>query len=261
MDKHIEELLPFYALDALTDEERSLVDAYLVEHPEARAQVEEMSRAASVLPQSVAPVEPSRRTKEALLARVAAEARPQVVRSSEQIQPSRRLNRMESFFRTFSLAAAAIAIIWIIVLNIQVVQLRNEVASLNESLAAQSESLNQFIENFPQTNPSRTITVSLKGTNAEPQAQGQLIADPASQSAVLVVTGLPPLEPGKTYQVWLIANAPVSAGLLTVDANGQGVLIVTTTESIGSFQSLGISVEPEGGSPQPTGDIVILSEL
>src|SRR4029453_6246100 len=102
---------------------------------------------------------------------------------------------------------------------------------------------------------------SLKGTNVQPQAQGQLIADPASQSAVLVVTGLPPLEPGKTYQVWLIAGAPVSAGLLTVDSEGRGVFVVTKTESIGSFQSLGISVEPDGGSPQPTGDIVILSEL
>jgi anti-sigma-K factor RskA len=46
-----------------------------------------------------------------------------------------------------------------------------------------------------------------------------------------------------------------------VDANGQGVLIITSTESIGSFKSLGISVEPEGGSLQPTGDIVVLSDL
>jgi anti-sigma-K factor RskA len=147
------------------------------------------------------------------------------------------------------------------VLNIQVTQLRNEIASLNNALAAQSTSLNQIIEKLPQTNPSGAITVALKGTPAEPNAQGQLIADPASQSAVLVVTGLPPLEAGKTYQVWLIAGAPVSAGLLTVDANGQGVLIVTSTESIGSFKSLGISVEPAGGSPQPTGDIVVLSDL
>ena len=258
MDNHIEELLPFYALDALTDDERELVEAYLANHPEARAQVEEMTRTASVLPQGVSPVQPSPRTKDALMARVAADER---VRSSVPSQPSRRVNRFESFFRTFSLAGAAIAIIWVIVLNIQVTQLRNEIASLNSALAAQSTSLNQIIEKLPQINPSGAITVALKGTQAGPNAQGQLIADPASQSAVLVVTGLPPLEAGKTYQVWLIAGAPVSAGLLSVDANGQGVLIVTSTESIGSFKSLGISVEPAGGSPQPTGDIVVLSDL
>lgn len=258
MENHIEDLLPFYALDALTEEERDLVEAYLIKHPEARAQVEGMSRAAAALPQSVAPVQPAPRTKDALMRRVAADVRG---RSSVQSQPSPRMSRFESLLRTLSLAGAALAIIWVVILNVQVVRLRNEIAALNGALVAQSISLSQIIEKLPQTNAPETITVALKGTDVQPQAQGQLIANPASQSAVLVVTGLPPLEPGKTYQVWLIANAPVSAGLLTVDANGQGVLIVTSTESIGSFQSLGISVEPQGGSPQPTGDIVVLSDL
>jgi anti-sigma-K factor RskA len=258
MDNHLEELFPFYALDALTEEERQLVDAYLAKHPERRAQLEEMSRAASALNQNVSPVEPAPRTKAALMARVTAD---RGVHSPRQRRVSARPNRFESFFRNFSLAAAALAIIWVVVLNIQVVRMRNEIASLNNALAAQSNSLNEIIQKLPQSNPSGAVTISLKGTNVEPQAQGQLIADPASQSAVLVVTGLPPLEAGKTYQVWLIADAPISAGFLTVDANGQGVLIVTSTESIGSFKSLGISVEPEGGSTQPTGDIVVLSDL
>lgn len=258
MDNSVEELLPFYALDALTEKERELVEQYLIEHPEARQQIEEMKYTASVLPLSVSPVAPPRHARERLMARVAADER---ARSEVKHQPSPRVNRFESFFRTFSLAAAAVAIIWVIVLNIQVVRLRNEIAALDSALVAQSNSLNQIIETLPQTTPSQTITVSLKGTNAEPQAQGQLIADPASQSAVLVITGLPALEPGKTYQVWLIGGAPVSAGLLTVDSNGQGVLIVASQEAIGSFNSLGISVEPEGGSPQPTGEIVVLSDL
>lgn len=190
--------------------------------------------------------------------RVAADER---VRSSTQSQPSRRGMRFGDFFRSLSLGAAALAILGVAILSFQVSQLRNQISALNQALVAQSKSIEQLNSKLPQTTPSNVITVSLKGTNVEPQAQGQLIANPASQSAVLVVTGLPPLEPGKTYQVWLIANAPVSAGFLTVDANGQGVLIITSTESIGSFKSLGISVEPKGGSPQPTGDIVVLSDL
>ena len=257
-DKQIEELLPFYALDALTDEERELVENYLTQHPEARQQLEAMSDTVSALPLGVSSVEPSPRIKEALMRRVVADER---ARPSAQSQPSRRERRFESLFRILSLGAAAIALIWVVVLNSQVVRLRSEIAKLNSALAEQSNTLNQIIQKLPQTTPSTTITVSLRGTKVEPQAQGQLIADPASQSAVLVVTGLPPLQPGKTYQVWLIANAPVSAGLLTVDANGQGVLIITSKESIGSFKSLGISVEPKGGSPQPTGDIVVLSDL
>jgi len=261
MDKHIEELLPFYALDALTDEERELVERYLAEHPEARQQVEEMAHTVSALPYGVATVEPPRHAKEALMARVAADAEARA-RSSAQSQPSRRVNRFENFFRTFSLATAAVAILWVILLNIQVLRLRNEISALNDRVAAQSESLDQIITNLPQTNPSNVITVSLKGTEVQPQVQGQLIVDPESQSAVLVISGLPQLQAGKTYQVWLInGGAPVSAGLLTVDENGQGVFIVTSESVIGSFNTLGISIEPEGGSPQPTGDIVVFSEL
>jgi anti-sigma-K factor RskA len=160
-----------------------------------------------------------------------------------------------------SLGAATIAVLWAIVLNAQVAKLQNEISALNNQVAAQSQSIDQLIASLPQSDRSQVITVSLKGTDAQPRAQGQLIADPNEQSAVLVISGLPPLEPGRTYQVWLIGDAPVSAGLLTVDQNGQSVLIVTSEEAIGSFNSLGISIEPEGGSEQPTGEIVVLSDL
>ena len=258
MDPRIEELLSFYVLDALTDEERELVESYLAEHPEARPQVQDLRSGASTLPYAVAPVAPPPHIKKALMARVASDAR---ARPQLQSQPSRRAFRFEDIFRVLSLGAATIAILWAIVLNGQVSSLRKEISSLNQQLAVQSQSLETLINGLPQTNPSNVITVSLKGTEAQPRAQGQLIADPNEQSAVLVISGLPPLEPGRTYQVWLIGNAPVSAGLLTVDENGQSVLIVTSVEAIGSFNSLGISIEPEGGSPQPTGEIVVLSDL
>jgi anti-sigma-K factor RskA len=260
MDQRIEELLPLYALDALTDEEKDLVKTYLREHPEARQQIEEMENAVSALPYGVPPVEPSPRSKEALMARVAADQR---ATSSTPKQASRpRGMRWENFFRAFSLGAAAIAILWAFVLNAQIARLRAEISALRDALVAQSNAIEQINANLPELTPSTVITVSLKGTDVQPKAQGQLIADPNSQSAVLVIVGLTPLEAGRTYQVWLIqGDAPVSAGLLKVDVNGQGVLVVTSEAAIGSFDALGISVEPEEGSPQPTGDIVVLSAL
>jgi len=260
MDNRIEELLPFYALDALSDEEKKLVEVYLVEHPEVRAQIEDMQSAADALPYGVAPVEPPRRIKNALMARVAVDQRS---RSPEQKQASRaNERRWENLFPAFSFAVATLAVIWVVVLNIQLSQLRREVSALGDALVAQSNSIEQINAKLPQTPVSSVVTISLKGTEARPQAHGELIADPKSASAVMVVTGLGQLEAGKTYQVWLIdASGPKSAGLLTVDANGQAVLIVTSDTSIGSFKALGISVEPEGGSPQPTGDIVVLSDL
>ena len=259
MDPRIEELLPFYALDALTDEEKQLVESYLAEHPEARPEVQNLQSGASALPYSVSPVEPPRHVKDALMARVTADSRARE-RSSQRAAspPVRRGIRFEDLFRALSLGAATLAIVWAFVLNAQVARLRNEISTLNEQVAAQSQSIEELVQNLPQ---SDVITVSLKSTEDQSRALGQLIANPNDKSAVVVISGLPPLEPGKTYQVWLIGGAPVSAGLLAVDENGQSVLIITSEEAIGSFTSVGVSIEPEGGSEQPTGDIVILSEL
>jgi anti-sigma-K factor RskA len=260
MDKKIEELLPFYVLDALTDDEMELVESYLAEHPEARAQIEEMNSAASSLPYSVPPVEPPHRVKDALMARVAVDQRSNASEQKQVPHPHER--RLVNLFPAFSFAIATVAVIWAVILNIQLSQLRNDVSALGDALAAQSNSLQQINAKLPQTPVSAVVTVSLKGTDIQPQAQGELIADPKSESAVLVIAGLSQLEAGKTYQVWLIdVGGPKSAGLLTVDANGQGVLIVTSDSQIGSFNALGISIEPDGGSPQPTGDIVVLSDL
>ena len=48
-DEHLDELLGAYALDAVDDLERRRVEAYLAEHPEARAEVWQMRQAASML--------------------------------------------------------------------------------------------------------------------------------------------------------------------------------------------------------------------
>jgi anti-sigma-K factor RskA len=268
MDPRMEELLPFYALDALTQEEKELVESYLAEHPEARLQVQDLQSGVSALPNSVPPVVPPPHVKETLMRRVEADAQARQ-RSARLDTPSvrapresaRRGLRLQDIFRVLSLGAAAAAILWAFVLNAQVTRLQNEISALNEQVAAQSQSIEQLAQNLPPSDPSDVITISLKSTQDENRALGQLIANRNDKSAVLVISGLPPLESGKTYQVWLIGGAPVSAGLLTVDENGKSVLIITSQEAIGSFESVGISIEPEGGSEQPTGDIVVLSKL
>jgi anti-sigma-K factor RskA len=258
--RQIEELLAFYALGAISEQEKELVEAYLEEHPEARQQLEEMQRGAAALPYSISPVEPSLRSKELLMKRVSAE--PRAIPAARNQPSSARGTRRENFFRAFSLGAAGLAILWAVILNAQVAGLRSEIAALRQALAAQSSSIEQINAALPQLAASKLMTVILSGTDVQPQAKGQLIADPDSQSAVLVITNLTPLQAGKTYQVWLIkGDTPQSAGLLTVDETGQGVLVMTSKENIGLFDALGISIEPGAGSPQPTGEIVVLSNL
>jgi anti-sigma-K factor RskA len=258
--KQIEELLPFYTLETLTDEERELVDSYAEAHPDVREQIKELRSASEAVPYSVAMVEPSLRLKNALMTRVEVDKRFRNSGTNQLPRPDKR--RLINLFPALSFAIAAVAVIWVVILNFQLAQLRNEISVVGEALIAQSNTIEQINAKLPQTPVSGVTTISLKGTEFQPRAQGELIANLDNQTAILVITGLSQLESGKTYQVWLIdAGGPKSAGLLSVDVNGQGILVVTSEVPIGAFDALGISIEPDGGSSQPTGDIVLLSEL
>jgi len=67
----------------------------------------------------------------------------------------------------------------------------------------------------------------------------------------VVTTGLPALPAGQVYQLWLIGKPKiVSAGLLPAARNGQTSAVLAT--GVVKGDTLGLTVEPAGGSAQPT---------
>ena len=72
---------------------------------------------------------------------------------------------------------------------------------------------------------------------------------------VFTATDLPPLPPGRVYQVWVVtAEAPVSAGLLAREPAGRATAVFRTPSDIGTPVAAAVTLEPEGGVPAPTGD-------
>jgi anti-sigma-K factor RskA len=69
--------------------------------------------------------------------------------------------------------------------------------------------------------------------------------------SVVVVNGVPQLPNGKTYQLWYIRNGEAtSAGTMTVAASGPTSQALEG--SIASGDTVAMTVEPSGGSKQPT---------
>ena len=67
----------------------------------------------------------------------------------------------------------------------------------------------------------------------------------------VVTTGLPALPSGKVYQLWLIGKPKiVSAGLLPPAKDGRTPAVLAT--GVVKGDTLGLTVEPAGGSAQPT---------
>ncbi len=282
MDEQIKALLPFYVLDALTPEEQVQVEAYMRRHPELQAELAEMKTAAAALPYAATPVTPSPAVKERLMARVQTAQRQAVQGQAVQgqaaplPQPARQLapatwrQRWQAWWRGLlampALSAAALLLIialgaWGIAQNRQLQAVRAQ----NTTLSAENEALRQAVlaeENLLAVLSSDSHqTITIRGTEVEPQARGHLFQDAASQSAVLVVSDLPLLPPDRTYQFWLIREGvAVDAGIFQVNQEGRGLLTLPPTLAGSRFDAIGVSIEPQGGSPQPTGDIVMLGE-
>jgi len=109
---------------------------------------------------------------------------------------------------------------------------------------------------------TRLMTVMLDGTSDARGAYGTIVLDTADREGVLAVTGLPRLDDAHQYQLWLIRGAERrSGGVFSVDAEGYGSLQLKVPTDFRDFRGFGISIEPAGGSPAPTGAKVMAGAL
>ena len=89
-------------------------------------------------------------------------------------------------------------------------------------------------------------------------ARGRVVWNPGTREAVLVASGLNPAPPGKTYEIWVIADgAPVPAGLFQVEPDGRAAFRLPALEQTARVKTFLVTVEPTSGSPAPTGPPVL----
>ncbi len=79
--------------------------------------------------------------------------------------------------------------------------------------------------------------------------------------AAISVKGLPPAPAGKTYQLWYVGagGTITSAGLFAVDPDGNGSALLSGQAT--PTDKVAVSVEPAGGSEQPTTDPLVVLPL
>jgi anti-sigma-K factor RskA len=93
-------------------------------------------------------------------------------------------------------------------------------------------------------------------------ATGILVINQEGTLGTLVVNGLTKLDPSQQYQIWLIKDGiRTSGGVFSVFGSGYGYLYIRSPEPLGSYTSFGVTIEPKGGSPGPTGDKVLGGNL
>lgn len=168
-------------------------------------------------------------------------------------------------------AAALMAALMLLAIILTSALYQNRIQALQQEIAfrdRQLEEMNRQMEALQEqfwglqnqlaafTHPDRIIP--LTGTEAAPEVRGIFLHK--DRDGILFVRGLQPLPASQTYQLWLIPaeGSPISAGLLGTDGAIAGVHSIVIPQNAENFAAVGISIEPEGGSPLPTGPIVAL---
>jgi anti-sigma-K factor RskA len=105
--------------------------------------------------------------------------------------------------------------------------------------------------------------VPMTGSDAAPAAVGQLIVYRDEDRAILLVSDLPTLAPDQEYQFWFVEpdRTHVKCALFEVDQHGQAVVRLTIPGPTDEFAGIGVTLEPAGGSTEPTGQVMMTGQL
>jgi anti-sigma-K factor RskA len=236
-DDRLREDAAAWVLGALSEDEAREFARRLDESALARREVEELREAADVLPYAAEPVGPPPELRARIMAIVESEAEVLRAAGAGADRPARseRPSRWRSLLRPLPIAAAACALV-----------LAGVVAGV---LVAGGGS-----------EPARTVAAEITGAEM-PGAKARLEIE--DDHAELVVDGMRQAGAGRVYQVWLQhrgTDQVVPAGaLFDVDSSGHGTAALP--EGLDDVANVMVSVEPTGGSEQPTTQPVITATL
>lgn len=248
--EHVSDLLAGYALDILDADEAKRVAAHLEACAACSRELAGFRLAAAELPAALELHAPPAALRERILS--AAATRPPAVKDAlRPAQPEPGSAPVSSYrprkhapARKFGLTPAWAAVGLIVI-----------AALLFANVA-------QWIQVRRMQSQASLRTVALLPAEASGAATGTLVISMNGEYGVLVTDHLPPLDPNKQYQLWLIHDGMRdSGGVFSVNTEGYGTLLVSSPRPLADYQAVGVTVEPYGGSPGPTGARVLGGDL
>jgi anti-sigma-K factor RskA len=238
-DNHLayKENLAAYAMGALDAEESSALEAHLRACHSCRVELADYQRISAGLLTALPPRAPRaalRRNLQKTLQSQGKTARPQLKWS---------LNRM-------AVVAAFVLLLGLNIISVfQVYTLKQKQTELDGVYGSQQSAIAMLA--YPST---QTIGFDQAGIS------GSLLVDKKRNLLAVFAWHLPPAPAGKSYQMWLIdpKEDRTSGGFLIPEGTQPFVMaVIKSAQPLTGFTGLGVTVEPLGGSPKPTGTRVL----
>lgn len=228
--EHLRELIPAYSIGATDEDETRMVEAGLIDFPEL---IDDL-RAFEQMNMAMAEAVPAMTPPTGMLDNILAAARqnppaPVVPEKSPALKVLPRLTRRAIPWRT---VAASLALFLVL----------TNAFWLYRATQPTVQEIRLWDATDAAANPLRC----------------RIVVFPNTPSAVMIAQNFPILEEGRVYQMWMRRDGEVvSLGVFDVDGQGSGFLTFPADMLTSSFESIGVTIEPLGGSVEPTTPSVV----
>jgi hypothetical protein len=229
-DRHVLDLLAGYALGSLEETEARRVAEHLAACESCRGELAELETLTGLLAFGIVGAQPSEGVRHRLLEM--APRHKQAVRARETARP-----------RHWTLPP-----IWAVASLVVIAALAISNALLWQRLVALSQ----------QRGTPTMHAIALHNTGMTLEANGYVLISADGQNGALVVDELAQLSGDQAYQLWLIRGGQSTSGaLFSVDETGYRGARIVAPDSLLTYDSVQITIEPAAGSPAPTGRPVL----
>jgi anti-sigma-K factor RskA len=249
--------LALYVTGALDNpEELSELQAHLRTCDECRRELEALRADTALLALSATGPQPPQRARLRLLKAIAAEPRRAV-----QAKPRVVLGRLRPPWRRFApiTVAALLAVISIglLVNNLKWRRNYEKLAAQYQELQANSALAREVMD---MINDPTAVRMTLVSVQKAAQPQVKTVYKPEKGHILVLANNLAPIPDDKVYELWLLPAAggsPMPAGTFRIDSKGNAMMMhAMETEGI-QARAFAITIEPAGGSKNPTSPIMM----
>ncbi len=276
--EYLEELLAGYVLGDLSPEEAEDLQQILLDRPELLAEAQILQEVLAALPYTLPVVEPSPQLRQNILdaltinnsldngledspaqpsnAQVRLGDRVAGISLSSMVVPQRDVGEQPGWkiSRLWLKVIGGIAVLVALAIAVDNYRLRQQAVAMQRQINGQAD----LIAMLQQPN---TRLVSLKGMDQAVTASGNIVVTPGESQAVLILQNLSPLPDGQAYQLWsIVNNQKIPWEQFRVDQRGT-VFAKLSLPDNQAVTRLAITIEVSPSPPEPTGPMVMLSDL
>ncbi|MBO0858906.1 MAG: anti-sigma factor [Chloracidobacterium sp.] len=244
--------------------------------PDERRVVTRWRDVAALLPQALPLETPPERLRERLLSRIAEETQQTLTEiaveestskgiaehDEKKVLPFTQSRRVESRTALWMLTAATALIAftagYLFVQNTKLSHKLDALAHERDDLSKEMVAWKRQVDDMVSP---RTRFIAMVGDET-PQANAKVVWDTKAQRWAIYIFDLPAPPSDKDYQLWYVTkNAKISAAVFRTDEQGRIVLKLTLPPEADGLAATAVTLEPKGGSLQPTGKFYLKAKI